>query len=237
MYLPGKQIEFENNGWVFDKPGIRIVIDMEEAVYEIDSKINDYNNDSLRLTMKDLSMIMSEMYRYIEHGSNVSSYYNAFPWFYHWCCFFGMEENEIIPIKSHTNPFDNTYYLRLGVDFGMAYYDYIKSEEKRKINRQLGCKYEKTCNVIKNLNGFESLSLVEQKRILKHLKNRRHDSVLPFSECKNGIECESFKNVLQAKQLDSQYNEKMQIADKFHIHLYTHPTTHLLTCSMPNYKL
>ena len=222
---------FENDGLIFDgKDYVRIIIDFGLGTGNNMNKPWMYEICCQQLTFGEFKAILQEMCNF-EMNINVNGQQREDQYvilFSHYCQFFGMNDNDIIPpiqeLSNTNNEFDNVYYIQCPTDFITNFGDmHTRKEKKRKCGS--------SCNIIKTMksrlqaandNFLDEYNNNMLKNIENHLLANDHGSLLPFGNCKYGIKCKKFI------KLCTNLSKDIDIKDRIHMHFFRHPSHRLV---------
>ena len=183
-----------------------------------------------QLTLGEFKLILQEMCHFEMNANRHNLGDRYFVFFSHYCEFFGMNDDDIIPppIKtSIANEFNNVYYIQYPTDFFVYFHrnkTTISGKAKQKCQKLASCMViEKMKHCRGNDNFLDKYTNNKLKSIENHLIINDHESLLPFGDCKYGIKCPQFIQLLRANQ-----SKDVNIKVRIHMHLFRHPSHHLV---------
>ena len=233
---------FENNGWIFDTAGVRIIVDIpyrvgyahmsqgnlsSTSMYEICS----YNDSGL--TIGELKLILGEIYNF-HQNCNDSAHYYCRILLTHYCSFFGMNDTDVIPVKKSRSSIDidmmrEVYFVQYPIDFWAT----CERDKPRVLGKKRVCSKRENCNVVKKMKDPDKRESIlknnkQMKNAEQHLRQCDHGQLLPFDNCPFGINCQQFTNLCNSTSVNA------NVEDVIHMHLFRHPSHHLVAKSGNN---
>ena len=173
------------------------------------------------LTIGEFKSILGEIYNLHQNRNDSLNHYCRIL-LTHYCTFFGMNDNDIIPVKqsqsADNDMINNVYYVQYPCE----------RNEPLVLGQKHVCKQGEKCNILKKLKDqrrreFFLKNDAKMKNIEKHLRQFDHGQLLPFENCPFGINCKQFNNLCKST------TENADVKDIVHMHLFRHPSHHLIT--------